>query len=386
MKIIRPVPIISAMLTASNVPETDYAAYNAGTTYTTGQRCMDTATHKIYESLESGRLELLTLDVAPAIPWLPDEILTGQTSGKTCVVVQYLTNLTYLVKSRSGAFTLGEVIGVTGTAVLLADQGASYPTFAVQANVGHDPATDCALETPLWWKEVSATNRWKAFDTKVGTQTEQATSITYQITPGQIFDSIAFLNLDAVSVEIKLTDPTEGVVYDETVDLLTTVVTGAAEIYDWYSYFFSSYFLKSDFVKLDIPLYLNAVLDITITYSGGTAKVGGIILGLQTNIGTTLKTPKIEIVDYSTFAIDDYGVYEIEERGYSKKITCDMRIPNISVDNVQNLLAFYRATLLVWVGDENYSSLIVYGKYNSFEIVLEYTNYSECALEILGRT
>lgn len=83
---------------------------------------------KIQES--DTNTETITLDVAPATDWAVDDIITGQTSGKTCVVVAKLTALTYTVKDRSGTFTLGEVIGVTGTAVKLADQGAAHPTFA----------------------------------------------------------------------------------------------------------------------------------------------------------------------------------------------------------------------------------------------------------------
>ena len=384
MKIIRPITITDGMITGSNVPETEYSAYNAGTTYSGGDRAI--SAHKIYESLTPTAREILTLDVAPSIPWLPGQTLTGQTSGKTCTVVAYITALTYFVKDRSGTFTLGEIVGVTGNALLLADQGAANPTFANAPNVGHDPATDVALDTPLWWKEVSATNRWKAFDNKVGSQTSQATSITYEITPGEIFDSIAFINLDAVSVQIVLTDPVEGEVYNETVDLLTTLVSGSATVIDWYTYFFSNIVKTTDFVKFDIPPYLNGVLDITITYAGGTAKVGGIVLGIGTTIGTTRYNPSIGIHDYSTKDADEYGVYSITEKAFSKKVSCDVVIQNVSLDEIQNLFALYRATALVYVVSESYSSLIVYGFYKDFNIVLPYPNFSECTIEIEGLT
>jgi uncharacterized phiE125 gp8 family phage protein len=71
--------------------------------------------------------ELLTLDVAPGgAGWVAGDTLTGATSHETCVVVSVLTTKTYIVKSRSGTFTLGEVIS-NGTAT--ADQGAANPTF-----------------------------------------------------------------------------------------------------------------------------------------------------------------------------------------------------------------------------------------------------------------
>jgi uncharacterized phiE125 gp8 family phage protein len=102
----------------------------------------------MYSSLPSGSYptdyELLTCDVAPATPWAIGDIITGQTSSKTCIIVTVLTTKTFIVKSRSGAYTLGEVIGVTGTPAKLADQGAANPVFATTYNNGY-----LALGTPI---------------------------------------------------------------------------------------------------------------------------------------------------------------------------------------------------------------------------------------------
>jgi len=73
-------------------------------------------------------VELLTLDVAPSgAGWAIGDTITGATSLKTCTVVERITTLTYHVKNRSGAFTLGEILS-NGTAT--ADQGVANPTFA----------------------------------------------------------------------------------------------------------------------------------------------------------------------------------------------------------------------------------------------------------------
>jgi hypothetical protein len=71
--------------------------------------------------------ELLTLDTAPATAWAADDTLTGATSGKTCIVVEKLTDYTYVVEKRNGTFTLGEVIS-NGT--YTADQSSTYPIFS----------------------------------------------------------------------------------------------------------------------------------------------------------------------------------------------------------------------------------------------------------------
>lgn len=71
--------------------------------------------------------ELLTLDVAPGgAGWAAGDTITGVSSGQTCIIVTVLTTKTYIIRSRSGAFTLGEIL-TNGTAT--ADQGAAYPTF-----------------------------------------------------------------------------------------------------------------------------------------------------------------------------------------------------------------------------------------------------------------
>jgi uncharacterized phiE125 gp8 family phage protein len=71
--------------------------------------------------------ELMTLDVAPGgAGWAVGDTITGQTSNKTCVIVTIITTKTYIVKSRSGAYTLGEILT---NGVATADQGAAYPTF-----------------------------------------------------------------------------------------------------------------------------------------------------------------------------------------------------------------------------------------------------------------
>jgi hypothetical protein len=82
---------------------------------------------KFYYQIGNGGYELLTLDVAPGgAGWVVGNTLTGATSLKTCVIVQVINPLNYIVKERTGAFTLDESIS-NGTDA--ANQGAAYPVF-----------------------------------------------------------------------------------------------------------------------------------------------------------------------------------------------------------------------------------------------------------------
>jgi len=83
---------------------------------------------------EALAFELMTLDVAPATAWVVGNTITGQTSSQTCIIAKVLTTTTYYVISRSGAFTLGEIL-TNGTTT--ADQGAANPTFALQVGTLH---------------------------------------------------------------------------------------------------------------------------------------------------------------------------------------------------------------------------------------------------------
>lgn len=53
LMLVKPVSVTPAMLVATDVPETDYAAYAAGTTYAAGDRVIVVADHLVYESLQA---------------------------------------------------------------------------------------------------------------------------------------------------------------------------------------------------------------------------------------------------------------------------------------------------------------------------------------------
>ena len=75
-------------------------------------------------------IELLTIDATPTpAVWAAGATLTGATSLKTCTVISKVTATTYMVESRSGTFTDGEIIS-DGTNSR--DCGAGYPTFTGQ--------------------------------------------------------------------------------------------------------------------------------------------------------------------------------------------------------------------------------------------------------------
>ncbi|MBP6708792.1 MAG: hypothetical protein KA223_06500 [Candidatus Accumulibacter sp.] len=70
--VLPPIALTDAMFVSSTVPETDYAAYAAGTTYAVGTRCISAVTHRIYESLRAsntGNDPTAIVNRAGTAPW-----------------------------------------------------------------------------------------------------------------------------------------------------------------------------------------------------------------------------------------------------------------------------------------------------------------------------
>ncbi len=275
---------------------------------------------------------------------------------------------------------------VIGNNVMVTTSGV-HKTYECLANVtgGSSPEIDVLAEVPKWL-ELGATNKWKVFDQIIGSQTAASNTMAMVIKPG-VVDSIALLNLDAVSIDIVITDPVEGVVYTKSVDLLTTETSiFQPVVINWYTYFFEQITKRADFALFDLPPYLNEQISITITYNGGTAKVGCIVVGLQAYVGITRPGIEVGLIDYSTKTTDTFGNYTIYERAYSKRMTVPVLVPNINVDELSRQFSFYRATPIVWIADTRYSTTMIYGFYKDFTITMAAPIYADCSLQIEGLT
>jgi len=126
--------------------------------------------------------EVLTLDVAPATAWAVGATITGASSGKTCIIVAALTSLTYQISTRSGAFTLGEVLS-DGT--YTADQGAAHPTVATMGYTGSMTWTHPSDEVPHYMYGISGF--WYQWVTSV--QLDDNVEVS-DLTYGSAFQSI----------------------------------------------------------------------------------------------------------------------------------------------------------------------------------------------------
>jgi hypothetical protein len=298
MKVIVPQAITPAMVTACNVPETDYTAWSSGTAYVVGNRCM--YDHKNYECLIN------------------------------------------------------------------------------HTNAQPDQNVVAVVPTSPKWLDLGYNNRWKMFDTFVGSQASQADLITVTLQPG-VCNSLAFLDIQAGSIGISITTPGEST-FTETIDLVNRSL-----VVDAFTYFMRPVIANDTAVMIDVPIFGTSSVALTFTSTGGTVKVGTIVCGTYQDIGSTQYAPTVGITDYSRKDVDTFGIWTVIQRAYAKRMSCELLFPNTSLDAIQRYLADIRSTPVVWIGcDSGYSAMVIYGFYRSFQITIPYPLESLCSIEVEG--
>jgi hypothetical protein len=300
MQIIKPITVTDSILTASNVPENDYAQWSSVTTYSVGQRVIVLSTHKIYESL-------------------------------------------------------------------------------IGSNLNNNPTTDDGTK----WLDLGATNRWRAFDKKIGNKVVQLNSIQYTLSdPASNITSVALFGLVGVSANVTVVSGAT-TVFNQTYSL-----TDNRDIVDWYTYFFEEQVQLEEALFLNIPPYLGASVTITITAATGTdAKVGQIVLGFLSSLGLTNYGTAVSIEDFSRKETDAFGNFVVVERAFSQLADFDVQFETADTRRIQQTLAQYRATPIVYIGNPDASyATIIYGFYRRFDLTLETPSLSFGAIEVEGLT
>ena len=244
------------------------------------------------------------------------------------------------------------------------------------ANTNH-PLTDAA-----WWLDIGPTNRWAMFDEGVGSVSTETGEITVVMTPGSI-DSLVLLDTDA-----ELATVTMNVGGSDVYSSVQSTNVGGAAITDWFLYFFEPIGKKTVLSFLDLPVYPSATVTVQLEGANpaGAVSIGSLIVGRQLEIGSTEVGPSVGITDYSKKETDEFGVTTVVERAWSKRMELRCLLDTASVDAIQRELAKVRAIPCIWIGEDGYDSLTIYGFFKDFSLDLAYPNISYCSLTIEGLT
>jgi hypothetical protein len=264
---------------------------------------------------------------------------------------------------------------VTGNRIILTATHRRYEALA--ASTGISPSSD-----PTKWLDIGPTNRWAMFDARVGTASTRTASLQAVLAPGAI-DAVALIDTDAESATVALT--ADGVTnYTQT----QTFNIGGVAIDNWFSWFFEPIGRRTTLLFLDVPVYANGIVTVTIARDNpaDTASCGTLLVGRQLSLGDTEHGADIGIIDYSRKEADQFGVISVVERAYAKRMTARVVMATDSVDVIHRALASLRATPVLWIGSESFESLTVYGFYKEFSIDLAYPTVSYCSHTIEGLT
>jgi hypothetical protein len=146
LQLVRATAITAAMLTATDVPETDYAAYAAGTAYGAGDRVIVVADHKVYQSLQAANTgntpstsPLWWVEVGPTNRWKAFDLSSSTATEQAGSLYYELTT-----GSATNAVALLNIVGVTSVRVRVTD-----PVFGVVYD--QTTALGTAPDETGWW-------------------------------------------------------------------------------------------------------------------------------------------------------------------------------------------------------------------------------------------
>lgn len=288
----------------------------------------------------------------------------------------------YTLWSGATAYTIGQYVRYV-------DVNVHKIYVALTNNTNKNPTTN-----PTDWQDAGSTNAWKMFDQSVQSQTSVVGGFTTNILlNGTPINNVTLMNVYGKKVRATLVHKTDGVLFDQTVNL-----RGYAGVIDWYTYFYNKYYKDTSFMFTNIPTYGDATLNImTYSNSGDSAKVGVCVLGTSIDVSSTELLgqhlgvehgAKLGIQDYSVKEQDDFGNYTILERPYAKRSDYTVYMEPEDMNGVFNLLASRRAIPTVYVGSdlEKHRCTIDYGFYKDFSLEIAYPTYSICTIQIEGLT
>lgn len=229
---------------------------------------------------------------------------------------------------------------------------------AADGNHNHNPFDTAGVH----WIDLTATNRWAMFDEAVGSETLATGSISVTLAPGSI-DSLAVLDTDAASVRVRM--PSLGYDRTQTRDDDRTSLT---------------------FFDLPSDPAAQAVVTVTGQAVDQPVSVGTLLLGTIEDLGITEAGPQVGINDYSKRVTDDFGVTTVSERAWAKRMSLRSLIETASVDTIERRVAALRARPALWIGEDGYDALSIYGFFKDFSIDLALETVSYCTLTIEGLT
>lgn len=258
--------------------------------------------------------------------------------------------------------------------------GNYYWESLIDGNIGQNPES-----TTLKWVQVSSSNKWAMFDTRVASETSFEGNLTLSIQPNQRFTSFVLFNVTANAIRVEILDKPGGVVIkSETRSLNNSLVS------NWYNYFFEEFDLGSEAFFTNLTPLKRAVIKITLIKSASAThtRVGAFLVGQLFEVGGTQQGASYGIRDYSIKETDEFGVTNFVERNFSKRMNTTVFVENGQLNFLNKLFVQLRAQPTAWVAttDDRFQGTTIFGYVKDWNVEIPYPNHSLISIEVEGLT
>ena len=264
----------------------------------------------------------------------------------------------------------------TGDRVILTENHTLYEAAADN----RDKPTDGVNKVPPTWVEVSATNKYRAFDESVSTVTQGQSPLIMEIRPDEPFDAIIGFNVqNANTVTVIVVDPDAGEVYRQVVEMVDN-----GSIVDWYSYLWDGFSNINEFSLFNLPIYPNADLRVEIE-GAGLVGIGTLVTGKSIELGQANYGTSIQQLDFSTVDEDVFGNLNITKRPGAKLVNYDVSVQKSRLNYVYRELEKLSGVATVWSGTDNVQDeTLVYGYHRDNNLNLDTPTLCKVTIQVRG--
>ncbi len=248
------------------------------------------------------------------------------------------------------------------------------------SNLNHIPQAFPDDKTNAWWIDLGYVNRLAAFQNDRNTQTITASPYVLEVDSNLRVGAIGLGNLAADSVVLEILDGAT-VVHTETRQLKTRAV------YDWYSWLYEPFYQVTGTVLTHFPINSTHTFKLTFADGSGTVKVGSIIAGVPSDIGTAQYGTGIRRQNFSTFERDEFGETRITVRRNIPRVNFNLIVDKPRLNNVVRLLDDLNGVVTFYAGivetnDGYFDSVFLIGLYKDVSYSLDMPNHARAQIEI----
>lgn len=249
-----------------------------------------------------------------------------------------------------------------------------YVYEAVRENFNKQPDT-----SPDDWLQLRPSNVWAMFDDRTGTQTTRTSPLEVSVDTDGYVDTLGLLNITGNQLVVTVNDGINPI-FTETINLFNEDA-----ITDYYEYFFEPIIPLTDIVVSLPPDVYAPTVSIELIGTG-TVAVGQMVLGQSYVVSDKVHWgAQLSGTDYSRVETDEFGENTfIVQRAYNRTGRFTFTIEKERTDAVYNILTGYRATPVLVIGLEQYSSSFYYGLLRDVVIEIAYPKYNVVSLEVRG--